>query len=113
MVTGSLSILGPRILALMASRRRWSSFGRMRFLLISGDPVFRNQVVDGLLLSAIDPSGEEQEMPWLQKGFNFSECGYQRRSIRDQQDPVKRLINGLRELWQKLLSQPIAAISST
>jgi hypothetical protein len=96
----------------MASRRRWSSFGRMRFLLISGDPVFRNQVVDGLLLSAIDPSGEEQEMPWLQKGFNFSECGYQRRSIRDQQDPVKRPKNDSCGLWQELSSQILAVRSS-
>jgi hypothetical protein len=34
--------------------------------------------------------------------------GYRRRSIRDQQDPVKRPKNDLRELWQKQLFQPIA-----
>ncbi|MBN1569120.1 MAG: hypothetical protein JXA73_14820, partial [Acidobacteria bacterium] len=33
--------------------------------------------------------------------------GYQRRSIGDQQDPVKRPKNDSRELWQKQLFQPI------
>ena len=36
--------------------------------LLSEDPILRQEVLDGVLFSAIDPAGEdqEQELPWLQ-----------------------------------------------
>ena len=76
MVAISLSILRPRILPLVASRRRWSSLSMIRFFaeLLPEDPVFRQQVIDGLLLSIIDPTGEDQEeqLPWLQNEVHMS-----------------------------------------
>ena len=35
--------------------------------LLSEDPIFRQEILDGVLLSAIDPTGrdQEQQLPWL------------------------------------------------
>jgi hypothetical protein len=40
--------------------------------LLSEDPILRKEIFDGLLLSAIDPAGEDQEqqMPWLKLGLH-------------------------------------------
>jgi hypothetical protein len=74
--------------------------------ILSKDPIFSQKVIDGLLLSTIDPPGEdqEQELPWLQKGLHISPNAVgKKRSIGDQPGPVKHLKNDLRGLRQELL----------
>jgi hypothetical protein len=69
--------------------------------ILSKDPIFSQKVIDGLLLSTIDPPGEdqEQELPRLQKGFHISPNAVgKKRNIGDQPSPVKHLKNGPRGL---------------
>ena len=40
--------------------------------LLSEHPILRKQVLDGVLLPAVDPAGknQEQQLPWLQQGLH-------------------------------------------
>ena len=69
----------------------------MRFVaeLLSENPVFCQKVIDSLLLSTIDPTGEdqEQELPWLQKGFHVSPNAVSK----DAASGISRILSGARK----------------
>ena len=79
--------------------------------LLSEDPILRQEVLDGVLLSAIDPSrrgsGARTAMAAIVPSFS-SGCAVRIRSIRDRRVPVKRPKHGSRGAWQESLFQPHA-----
>ena len=67
MLASCSSILRPRILPWTARRIRWSSLRGFSVLpeLLSENPILRQEILDGVLLSAIDPAGQDQEQQLL------------------------------------------------